>query len=97
MMRLGAPWRVCDQSRLASIEVEVLVQRSLLMLDNLSQTIGAIHRLKEEIDKLTRQQSEALQLATRVGMTPDEAEEYDQRRKKILEYVQDLKILEESQ
>jgi len=67
------------------------------MLDNPSQTTDAIHRLKEEIDKLTKQQSDALQLATLVGMTPDEAEEYDQRRKKILEYVQDLKVLEESQ
>jgi hypothetical protein len=70
---------------------------SLLMLDNPSQTTDAIHRLKEEIDKLTGQQFEALQLATLVGMTPDEAQEYDQRRQRILGYVQDLKILEESQ
>lgn len=67
------------------------------MLDNPSHTTGAIHRLKEEIDKLTCQQADALHLATLVGMTPDEAEEYDQRRQRILEYVQDLKILEESQ
>ena len=67
------------------------------MLDNPSQTTGAIHRLKEGIEKLTHQQSDALQLATLAGMTPDGAEEYDQRRQKILEYVQDLKILEESQ
>ena len=76
---------------------ELQKQRGALTLDNPSQTTGAIHRLKEEIDKLTQQQSDALQLATLVGMTPDEAEEYDQRRQKILGYVQDLKILEESQ
>ena len=53
------------------------------MLDNPSQTTGAIHRLKEGIEKLTHQQSDALQLATLAGMTPDEAEEYDQRAKKF--------------
>jgi len=29
-------------------------------------------------------------------MTTDEAKEYEQRREKILDYVRDLKILEES-
>lgn len=61
-----------------------------------SQTAETIHRLKQEIDKLTEQQTEALKMATYVGMTPDEAAEYDERRGKILQYVQDLKILEES-
>ena len=36
-------------------------------------------------------------MATLVGMTPDEAQEYDQRRKVILKYVHDLAVLEESQ
>lgn len=60
-------------------------------------TSEAVHRLKEEIDKLTLQQSKALRTATLVGMTPDEAQEYDQRRKVILKYVHDLAVLEESQ
>ena len=60
-------------------------------------TSEAVHRLKEEIDKLTLQQSKALRMATLVGMTPDEAPEYDQRRKVILKYVHDLAVLEESQ
>lgn len=60
-------------------------------------TSEAVHRLKEEIDKLTLQQSKALRMATLVGMTPDEAQEYDQRRKVILKYVHDLAVLEESQ
>ena len=56
----------------------------------------AIHRLKEEIDKLTEQQTEALKMATYLGMTAEEAAEYDERRDRILQYVQDLKTLEES-
>jgi hypothetical protein len=62
-----------------------------------SNTVQAIHRLKQEIDKLTEQQTSALQMAMHVGMTPDEAQEYDQRRKIILKYVHDLAMLEESQ
>jgi ATP sulfurylase len=62
-----------------------------------SDTVEAVHRLKEEIDKLTLQQAKALRMATLVGMTPDEALEYDARRKLILKYVHDLAVLEESQ
>lgn len=62
-----------------------------------SNTLEAIHRLKQEIDKLTEQQTSALQMATILGMTPEEAQEYNQRRKRILKYVQDLAVLEESQ
>jgi hypothetical protein len=62
-----------------------------------SDTVEAIHRLKQEIDKLTEQQADALQTAIYVGMTPDEAQEYDGRRRQILKYVQDLAVLEESQ
>ena len=61
-----------------------------------SPTVEAIHRLKEEIDRLTEQQSEALRTATYLGMTTDEAKEYEERKQRILEYVQDLKMLEES-
>ena len=43
-------------------------------------TASAIHRLKEDIDKLTEEQAKALKLAIYVGMTPDEAQEYDNRR-----------------
>jgi Ribonuclease G/E len=49
------------------------------MLSERSQTAEAIHRLKEEIDKLTNQQTEALKTATYLGMTTDEAKEYEQR------------------
>jgi len=66
------------------------------MLRDRSETTETIHRLKEEIDKLTEQQSAALKAATYLGMTTDEAKEYEQRRERILDYVKDLKILEES-
>jgi hypothetical protein len=66
------------------------------MLRDHSETAETIHRLKEEIDKLTEQQTEALKMATYLGMTTDEAKEYEQRRDKILDYVKDLKMLEES-
>jgi hypothetical protein len=61
------------------------------------ETAAAIRRLKQEIESLTREQSEALHWATAVGMTADEAKEYDERRQKILAYVQDLKMLEDSE
>jgi hypothetical protein len=61
-----------------------------------SPTGEAIHRLKEEIDRLTEQQTEALKTATYLGMTTDEAKEYEERKQTILKYVQDLKMLEES-
>lgn len=61
-----------------------------------SETTETIHRIKEEIDKLTEQQSDALNTATYLGMTADEAKEYDERRERVLKLVRDLKILEES-
>lgn len=64
--------------------------------DYASSTEDAIHRLKEEIDKLTKEQSQALDRAVYLGMSPEEAREYTGRRKLILKYVQDLAILEQS-
>jgi len=64
------------------------------MLEGPSNTASAIQRLKEDIDKLTEEQAKALKLAIHVGMTPNKAQEYDNRRAKILRYVQDLKTLE---
>jgi Asp-tRNA(Asn)/Glu-tRNA(Gln) amidotransferase C subunit len=58
---------------------------------------SAVHRLKEEIDWLTKEQSEALLTATYLGMTPDEAKEYDSRRDKILKLVEQLRQLEKAQ
>ena len=62
-----------------------------------SNTVEAVHRVKQEIDKLTEEQVEALKQATFVGMTPDEAKEYDERRKRITVLVQQLATLEKAQ
>jgi hypothetical protein len=50
-------------------------------------TAETIHHLKEEIEKLSEQQIEALNLSIYVGMTPDEAAEYDECRGRSLQYV----------
>jgi len=67
------------------------------MPDHPSKTAEAIHQITNEIDNLTEQQSEAIQMAALGGMTADEAKEYQNRRSKILQYVKELRVLEESQ
>lgn len=67
------------------------------VLPNPSNTAELVHRLKEEIDKLTEEQSNALESAVYVGMTPDEAKEYDERRARILKLIDYLAKLELSQ
>jgi Asp-tRNA(Asn)/Glu-tRNA(Gln) amidotransferase C subunit len=54
----------------------------------------AIHRLKEEIERLTKQQAQALESATYLVMSPDEAKQYDARRAQILKLVEQLRQLE---
>ena len=62
-----------------------------------SSTVDAVHRLKQEIDRLTEQQAKALQAAIYLGMTPDQAKEYEQRRKEITELISQLSLLEKAQ
>jgi hypothetical protein len=62
-----------------------------------TDTLSAIHRIKQEIDAMTAQQIDALKLATYLGMTPEEAQEYDERRKQITALVKELSLLEEAQ
>jgi hypothetical protein len=51
-----------------------------MAIDQPSESVEeTVHRLKEEIDTLNQQQSEAPKTATYLGMTPDEAQDYDQR------------------
>lgn len=50
----------------------------------------ALVRLKEEISRLTEQQTEALKMATFLGMTTAEAEAYDARRVQITQLVRTL-------
>ena len=67
------------------------------MRENQSETVAAIHRLKQDIDSLSELQAEALTTATFVGMTPDEVTEYDKRGKKITELIRQLTLLQKPQ
>ena len=58
--------------------------------------LDTVHRLKEEIDRLTEEQIEAMKMATFAGLTTDEAKEYEERRAKILALVKELRLLEEA-
>lgn len=55
--------------------------------------LNTVQQLKAEIERLSDEQSTALKTATFVGMTPDEAKEYDERRKKITRLMEELRIL----
>jgi hypothetical protein len=57
---------------------------------------SAVHHLKEEIDSLTKKQSEAIQSATYLGMSRDEAKEYDSRRDTILKLVEQMRELKKA-
>ena len=63
---------------------------------NPSDHESQVHRLKKEIDSLTKKQSEAIQSATYLGMTADEAKEYDSRRDQILKLVEQMRQLEKA-
>jgi len=55
----------------------------------------AVHHAKDEIDRLKGQQSDALTRAIYLGMTADEAKEFDERQLRIRELLQELALLEE--
>ena len=61
-----------------------------------TDTVAAVHRLKREIDQLTQEQVEALKSATYLGMTAEQAKQYDERRKNITRLVQQW-LLEKAQ
>jgi hypothetical protein len=54
----------------------------------------AIHSLQRQIHRLTEEQTDATETETFVGLTADEAQEYEQRRTRILELVRQLRLLE---
>jgi len=58
--------------------------------------LNTINRLRGEIDRLTGEQIEAMKTATFRVLTIDEGKEYEDRRAKILELVEQLRILEEA-
>lgn len=62
-----------------------------------SDTLAAVHSIKQQIDELTKQQMDALKQATYLGMTTDEAKDYDERREQITKLIQELVALERAQ
>lgn len=56
-----------------------------------------ISHLKEEFDKLSEKQLHALRAATFVGMTPQEAKIYNDRRRKITAVARRLSVLQRLQ
>jgi hypothetical protein len=58
---------------------------------------ATVHRLKQQINELTEEQSEALESAIYVGMTPEEAKKYDARRAKIMQLAAHLQQLSGAQ
>jgi hypothetical protein len=56
-------------------------------------SVDAVLCLRQEIEKLTQEQSEALKTATFVGMTAEEAKIYDARRRRITDLVEELRGL----
>jgi len=58
--------------------------------------LNASNRLREEIHRLTGEQIEAMKTATFRVLTTDEDKEYEDRRGRILELVEQLRLLEEA-
>jgi hypothetical protein len=59
-------------------------------------TEHAIHRLRDEIHCLTDEQTDAMETETFIGMTVEETEAYDARRTKILQLLNELRLLEQA-
>jgi hypothetical protein len=60
-----------------------------------SDTVSALQRLKQKIQVLTDEQSKALKSATYLGITPDQARQYDERRNEITELMQEFLRLQQ--
>jgi len=54
----------------------------------------AVERMREELDTLTEKQLDFLRTATYLGMRPEDAKEYDERRSRIAQLMQAMAALE---
>jgi hypothetical protein len=57
--------------------------------------LNTIRRLREEIDRHTGEQIEAMETSTFRTLTAEEGIEYENRRARILELVEQLRLLQE--
>ncbi len=69
----------------------------MLSWDNSSDSTLFVHRIKEEIERLTREHDEAVRSATFLGMTRQEQEHFHSRRRRITELIEQLAIFEEAE
>lgn len=63
--------------------------------DNSSDSALFVRSLKEEIARLKREQDEAAKSATFLGMTPQEQQQFQTRRRRITELTEQLAIFEQ--
>jgi hypothetical protein len=54
----------------------------------------AIHILQHQIHCLTEKQTDAMETETFVGLTVEEAQQYEERRARIMDLVRQLRLLE---
>lgn len=64
--------------------------------DPTSDTALFVAHIKEEIERLSREQQAAADAATFVGMTQDQKEEYYARRRRLTMLIEHLAIFEEA-
>ncbi len=67
------------------------------MRQDRAETVELMQNIKKEIDQLAEQQSESLKTATYLGMSSEEAREYDDRRDRIAELTRQLESLQDGQ
>jgi hypothetical protein len=65
-------------------------------VQKLSDHAKAVRHLKTEIDRLTRKQADVLRVATRIGMTPAEAKQYDAWQSELIKLVEELRRIGEA-
>lgn len=62
-----------------------------------SNAADVVCRVKQEIDKLAKEQSKFLKDCVYVGMTLDEARKFYERRHQITKLIEELALLEKTQ
>jgi hypothetical protein len=66
-----------------------------MSINDPSSTRARIERLQKEVSSLRSLQAKALKDAVYVGMTPAEAKEYDERRRRITDLVSELSSIDQ--
>ena len=59
-----------------------------------SKRVASIHRLKEEVERLSKQQAEAMKMARLGGMTISEVQGYAARHHRIIHLLKELAMFD---